>query len=317
MIDPDDIKTSEIDVIGEYLKNQGSLVRFLHGREATVCNVSNHIEVFPYDLLVISTHAGEISGQRIEYQFIDSEGIRRELVVDQGVGFGLDPETELVEVREFSKFVSLDGVSWSDPNKKGKLYIGSAIKDYIKLSGDNREELKVISRVDIPRVRGAMALKMFDNNLLPLFHVIAEHNTPIIFNNACNSWKEMSKHFIFSGGRAYIGTMFEVTDIEAKELAINLFTRHGHRPLAFALWRSQNQIYKLTRRPYIMIGPHFTEIRPNSINPINYLINRISKAIRVWKQREESSKEDSIKRQYNEFIKFLESELKILYEEFK
>jgi len=315
IVDPGKDKTIEFDSIVNYLK--GSFIRVLSSQGATVHNVSFHLEAFPCDFVAISTHAAEISGRRLTYQFIDKEGISRELVIDQAVGFGIKPGTELVRVQEFIGFVSLDGIGWNDPEKKKKLYVGTAILDFMEMLKNNKNELKLVNAVDVPRVHKAMALKMYDDNFIPIFHSMGDHNSPIIFNNACSSWKEMSGRFIFGGARAYVGTMFDVTGIEAKELAYNLFTKHGSRFLVFALWRAQNDTYDTKRHPYVMIGPHFTRIRPEKkVDIIDFLISRLKAAITSYRSHVNKSEEEDIKRNSNEIAEFLESELNKLVNKF-
>ena len=87
------------------------------------------------------------------------------------VGFGVVPGTEMVKVTEFIRFVSLDGVRWDDTEKKKELYVGSAIIDFLEYSKSHDDDrLKIVTRVDVPRVIGAMTLKLYDSNYIPVFH---------------------------------------------------------------------------------------------------------------------------------------------------
>ena len=311
-IDPNDSKMSETEAIAEHLSSRGTYVRSLCGRQAHVENVSHHLDVFPYDLLLISTHAGEIAGNCLTYHFKDRENIARELIVDMAVGFGVVPGTEMVKVTEFIRFVSLDGVRWDDTEKKKELYVGSAIIDFLEYSKSHDDDrLKIVTRVDVPRVIGAMTLKMYDSNYIPVFHSMADECNPIVFNNACSSWREMSGRFAFGGARAYIGTMFEVTSIEAKELATVFFTKYSERLLLIALWRSQNDVYGETRHPYVTLGTHFTRIRFGRGNIIKYLGSRLQRAARSWRNYSiNSSKEGVLKKNAADYAIFLEREYK-------
>ena len=105
------------------MEEQGGFVRVLAERSATVLNVHQNIQFYPYDLLVIFTHADETSGRRVTYQFTDRDGSQHEITVDEGVGFGYDPATDKVLVSTYERFVSLDGVSWHDSEAKSKLRI--------------------------------------------------------------------------------------------------------------------------------------------------------------------------------------------------
>src|SRR5208337_558532 len=151
-IDPGDSEGSETEAIAEYLSSRGTYVRGLCGPQAYVQNVSYHLDVFPHDLLLISTHAGEIAGDRLTYHFKDRENIARELVVDRAVGFSMEPGSDKVRVGEFCRFVSLDGVRWDDTEKKSGLYIGSAILDFLEYSHNHDNRLEIVNSVDVSRV---------------------------------------------------------------------------------------------------------------------------------------------------------------------
>ena len=312
LIEPGDFDNSEIKEISDSLREQGGFVRILAERSATVLNVHQNIEFYPYDLLVISTHADETSGRRITYQFTDRDGCQHEITVDEGVGFGCDPAADKVLVTTYERFVSLDGVPWYDSEGKSKIKnIGIAIRDFVEIKQKDLKSLKIVETKELKRVKGCMALKMVDHNYLPSPHAIADVNSPIIMNNACSSWHELSKRFIFAGARAYIGTMFPITGIEAKEIGRQLFTSHLKEPLAYALWQVQNEVYDSeVRRPYVMVGPHFSEIRISQINVPKYLTQRLSVCMKRWQQKSESHPEDGIRINAKKAQEFLEKELR-------
>lgn len=64
---------------------------------------------------------------RWTYEYQDSEGIDRELVVDIAIGVGQTDDEDLLRVIQFNRFHSLDGVDWNDPVAKADLYVGRAI----------------------------------------------------------------------------------------------------------------------------------------------------------------------------------------------
>ena len=90
------------------------------------------IELFPYDLLIIATHCGDVSGYRWTYKFEDSECYRRTLVVDIALGIGQTDERDILNVTQFMCFVSLDNVDWTDRKAKAELYVGNAIRDFME-----------------------------------------------------------------------------------------------------------------------------------------------------------------------------------------
>ena len=313
LVDPGNEKTSELSEVSEILIKQGTIVKKLFGKNATVYDVENSIKLIPFDILFISTHAGEISGRRLTYKYTDSENIERVIVVDEAVGFGFQPGSDMVNVLEYERFVSLDGIPWDDKKKKKKHYIGRAIIDYTALKQKDAKQLILINSEEIDRVYGAMALRMYDGDLIAgIFHSIAETSTPIIINNSCSSWKEMAKSFTFGGAIAYIGTLFPITDIEAKQFTSNLFSKkNSGKQLAFALWRAQNQTYETERNPYIMFGPDFLSISPSKVKTDDYLFEKLIVSKKRWEQKLSEHDDEGIKRNSAGYVEFLEKELNI------
>lgn len=134
-----------------------------------------------------------------------------------------------LEVMQYSRFFSLDGVDWNDPAKKEKLYYGTAMQDW--LARTQAKTLEPTKKVDVPRVLGSAALRMFDANYLAVPRAIADNGTSIIVNNACASWHRLAKTFTFAQARAYLGTRFSVSDVEAQEVVSRLLGRHFGKPL--------------------------------------------------------------------------------------
>ena len=201
LLDPGTTEAAEVQSTAKALAERGLFVRSIIGPAADVTTVSSLIDYFSYDLLMFSTHCGDALGYRWTYEFDDSEGIPRRLVVDIALGIGRPVEDDRLMVTELMYFRSLDGVDWHDPEKKEKLYVGTAIKDFTdRWRGLDR--LQPVSKVDIPRVVGSAVLMMCDNNYIPLPQSLAAQGTPIIFNNVCASWRELSDRFLFGGARA-------------------------------------------------------------------------------------------------------------------
>ncbi|MBY5439586.1 hypothetical protein [Rhizobium leguminosarum] len=194
VVDPGQTPAPEIATAAELLAQRGTFVRGYRGPAANVRDVSQMIEHFPYDLLIIATHCGDAPGYRWTHEFKDAEGRTRQLVVDIALGIAQsEDDPDVVQLTRFERFHSLDGVLWNDPEKAKKIVVGSAIVEYMRQAHDT-QELKPISKETINRVLGSAALRMYDNNLIALpTAALANYRTPIIFNNACVSWHELSE----------------------------------------------------------------------------------------------------------------------------
>ncbi len=80
--------------------------------------------------------------------------------------------------------------------------------------------------------------------------------------------------------RAYLGTLFPITNIEAQEIGTRLFDNLLGIDLPVALWKAQNSVYgHQGRRPYAMIGLPFTRIPLNRVDSYGYVEQEHKKPI--------------------------------------
>jgi|GEM_PF-1374296 hypothetical protein len=315
VIDPKAVDAPEIELAAKCLAERSVLVRGYRGANATVSEISRMIELLPYDFLLIATHCGDADGWRWTYEFVDSEGIERKLIVDVAIGVSHVPGREKLEVMQFTKFVSLDGVDWADPEKKKKLNVGNAIKDYLARA----EQLEPVKRESIGRVRWSAALKMFDNNLILAPRALADNGSPIVLNNACASWHRLAGTFAFCNARAYIGTLFSVSNAEAQDVAMNILDRHFGKSLALALWHAQNAVYQDSiRRPYLLVGTHFQRLRTKVQDKPKYLLERLSLSEQYWSKRAGRTEPSDVSNTltFDDYVRFLNGEIEGLRRHF-
>jgi hypothetical protein len=285
LVDPGTTKAPEIEAAAQLLPQRGMLVRGYEAAAANVRDITDMIELFPYDLLLIATHCGDAPGYRWTYKFTDAEGINRTLVVDVAVGFGATEDRDVIAVTQFMHFVSLDGVDWRDPLAKQQHYIGSAMIDFMaRTASSATNPLEPIEKENIPRVTGSAALQMSDHNYISLPRAIAGQGTPIVINNACSSWHRLAENYTFGNARAYIGTLFPVTGAEAHDVVMKLLNKHFGKLLAAALWSAQREIYgDSVRRPYIATGVFPQRLRPMRGDVPSYVARCLLRSLRQWK----------------------------------
>lgn len=286
VVDPGKVKAPEIEAAIKLLPERHIFLRVYKDRGATVRRVSEMVDLYPYDLLIFATHCGDASGYRWTYNYDDSEDINRTLVVDIAIGTADTDDPELLRVSQFMRFHSLDGVDWSDPVAKEDLYVGMAIRDFM----DRKDELKPVHKDTIRRVIGSAAMAMADNNYLALPHSLANEGSPIIINNACVSWHELASRFTFANARAYIGTLYEVSDMEAEEIVVRLLDKFYGKALAHAVWSAQNAVYgsNSNRRPYVVTGVYPQRLRTTKEDVPRWITSRLLHAVRGWKRRLET-----------------------------
>lgn len=280
LIDPAKVEGSEIQAIAKTLANNGTLVRVQAGPRATAHRIQTLIDTLPFDIIVLSTHAGDAPGERATYEYIDSEGLNRRLVIDHARSISYDPGTGKFVVQEYERFHELDGVDWSDARAKAKLHVGTAISSW-SMIGDMAERNKYkVASATIQRVIGSMALQMHDHIWIPMIQGFPPSAAPFVLNNACLSWHELSQRFMFAGARAYIGTLFPVMDAEAQEVGKRIFRDQIGVFLPIALWATQKAVYRNQGRwPYVMVGLPFGIVRPNIVQSVGYMAQEYMLAI--------------------------------------
>jgi hypothetical protein len=268
LVDPGGTPAPEIQSAIDLLAPRGAFVRVYQGPAANVRHVSEMIEHFPYDLLIIATHCGDSKGYRWTHEFTDSEGLHRTVVTDVAVGFQHTDDPEIFKVGHFFRFISVDGVDWTDREAKSRLYVGNVIRDFNRRLDEGPSKFKPTTRKNVDRVVGSSAMMMYDSNLIFAQHLIANVGTPIVINNACLSWHRLAANMMYAGARAYVGTLFPVLSSEAAEVVTKVLREHWGKPLPVALWSAQRDIYgSHLRRPYVVAGVFTQSLR---VDPIDY-----------------------------------------------
>jgi len=296
LVNPQKVAAPEIAAAAKLLPERKIFVRGYEGRGATVRAVTEMVDLFPYDFLLFATHCGDASGYRWTYEYRDSEAIDRTLVVDVAIGVGNTDDEDIMRVMQYVRFHSLDGVNWNDPVAKADLYIGSAIRDWYERFKD--KAFKPVHRESLNRVLGSAVMAMADNNYLPMPRALACEGSPIIFNNACVSWHELASRFMFTNARAYIGTLYPVSDIEAEAVAVAFLGKHFGKMLPHALWSAQNSVYgeRSDRRPYVVSGVYPQRLRSTREDVPHRIISKLRNGQRYWDERAAQVEEDEVER---------------------
>ncbi len=310
LIDPQTVEGSEIPAINQALLKNGTLTRVVRGPAATQTRVQFLLDLLPQDIIVLSSHAGDAPGERITYEYPDADGRQRRLVVDRALGIGSDSFDDLFRVMEYHRFYSLDGVDWRDKAGLAALPVGTAITTWIAMSEPIERKDYIVAQQPIPRVVGSMAIQLHDGIWLYASHGFAPESAPLFVNNSCWSWHELSKRTTFAGARAYLGSLFPITDAEAQEVGRALFGRYIGQELHRALWRAQRDIYgSSARRPYVMVGLPFIAIRHNTTDAVSYMNEAYQAGIAHWTERASSSPHEEVRQNAQRFRKFLIEDL--------
>jgi hypothetical protein len=312
LVDPGNATAAEIAAAKTLLSSQ-LFLRSHEGSGASVRAVAEMIELFPYDLLIIPTHCGDVSGYRQTYEFADSEGAARKLVVDVAMGFVRTNQKDMSSVRQFVNFVALDGVDWCTLKKAEKPDLDRVMLDFMartRVGSDN--QLDPVKSEVIPHIAGSTALKMYDQNYVPLPRPIADRGTPIVINNACGSWRRLADDGTFGDARAYIGTLFPVAANEAQEVIVKLLGKYFGQSLAAALWSAQQEVYDdAVTRPYVISGVYPQSLRASQHDIPKYIASRLTRALGRWKiaLKNLDSRDEKSSQAHEDIIQFYKHEI--------
>lgn len=302
VLDPgffDDCETQE--VIDWLQFNAVPTIKLL-GEKATVYNVENYLQFFPYDLLFICTHGGETEGERVRVNWRDSNNLWHvfefDCVFQFAVPSGKITDQTLIKVQRFIKPLTYDGVAWSEAiPEKGF---------FMKFLHVPENKWDVIERKKIKYVPDAFSISLKDGHSMFVFHTLAAQGHPLIINNGCWTFHEISKNIFFAGARAYVGTLFPIENQKAKEFALRLLREaNGYKSLPTLLWEIQKELYPFeNERPYVHIGCHFSNIPLPRMQLLQNLIKRFEFAKKSWMRKLEEDIPSDVKENTKRIIEF-------------
>jgi hypothetical protein len=287
LIDPASVQARESLELGGIFGRAGYLIRGAIASDATTQNAHYLTEHLPSDFLFYSTHCGEVRGTRITEEFRTADGknhlITYELVKQLAPG----QQPDRVEVLDLRRWLSLDGVAWSNSAGKEKMGAASILREFLELCRQRRgdvRQMRVVDSQPVEFVRFSDALGMHDGDIyVPMPQNIGGYHRPVVFNNACSSWRELAPRFVGHGASIYIGTSFDVLDSVAFSVGCS-FAKDAAagRSLGHALYRAQKSfVTELGYKPYLMNGYLFTTCRKlRGTDPIPAIVrSRLQQAV--------------------------------------
>jgi hypothetical protein len=231
--------------------------RALIGRQATLANFDFHAQFFPYDLLHVCSHGGEVEGYKMSEKFVDKDGKTHVVEFEEVIGYTPVPEQKgMVEVIRKAFPRKLDGFAWmSEELEKQELpshvYIG--MWDCIFTSKGRRTKIDQVSM--------SCHIACVDSIHQGQFHTLASHSSPLVFNNACYSWAEVAAYFFDCGVRGYIGTLWAIDNQDAVTAA-TIFYEHIFSETVLSAFHKAVKALNTTNSKdiYVYWGLHFTKL---------------------------------------------------------
>ena len=308
LIDPEFFAASETPAVDASLKSDGVCVFHLSGEDANTENTEMFIRAFPYDLLFICSHCGEVGGERLTVRILDANGSVRLIEIDEVLQFGSahfsSQSTDQVTVRQFLRPVTIDGVDWHQAGPELKRQY-EAIWNYLRST--SRDRWDIVRRDVVKHVMHSTGIKVNGGVvILNMQQVIDPQVSPIIFNNGCVSFYDAARAMTFAGARAYIGTLTPVETTAAQHVAERVFSdQHRRVSLPSTLATSQADVFNdPDDRTYVHVGCHFEAIRPPTKPAVHTVRRRINVSWENWQSQLDKVNEQK-RDQVSAVIRFL------------
>lgn len=279
IIDPGSFEDCETEELLKWLRFHAVPTLDLVGKSANVRTVESCVQFFPYDLLFVCSHGGEVNGERVCIKWKNPSGNEDEFVFDFILQIvppsgAINNETKL-KVEQHVRPISYGGKRLRDSNAEE----GFLLK-FLKTPAN---EWKVVSREE-RSVPGASAIFLKGGHCTFSFRTLASDGYPVVINNGCWTFHELGKNISYAGARAYIGTLFPIANGKAKDFALKLFRKARiQETLPVTIWRIQNEVYaQEADRPYIFVGCHFSRAPLPRLSLLDGVMGKIESLKRTY-----------------------------------
>lgn len=306
---PQIFEDEETDWISEFFMKKNFYVRNILGQNATVRNFDFHARHFPYDVLHICTHGGQTEGFGVTLDFIDRDGKEHVVEYDEIVGFSPIPDSDLIEVHQKTIFRRFDGFVWmSDELRQQKL--PRHVFEDMKKAMSKHESNEVRKPKGI--ISTSCAIVCYDSIHQGMFHSIASHGTPVIYNNTCFSAYGISHFFLSTGARAYIGTLWSIKNDDAIVAAQEFYSHVFMGTLLQAFYNAVMKI-KSSNSANILVfwGLHFSTLKPavDLHDSTERVFDELGGSFFAWEDKVRKTKSPEVKKNSIEVLRLIGHEL--------
>jgi len=157
---------------------------------------------------------------------------------------------------------------------------------------------------------GSCHVKCYDSIHQGMFWALASHSSPVIFNNTCSSWNEISHFFIAGGSRGYIGTLWSIENAVAKSSAEGFYKNLWERTILEATFEMNKAICNSRNANiYIYWGLHFSTMRKPTGEGRVKVLRELLRAFFRWVEKAASTKIEEIEKNSVYILQFIYSEL--------
>jgi hypothetical protein len=317
LFSPELFVDEEITFIKGIFETSKYYIKELTGANATVFNLDMHVKEFPYDLLHICSHGGEVPGCTITEEFVDRNGISYVVEYDLVFGFAPIPGQELVMVSKKMLWRKLDGIEFGSHEFIAKKYANHIFVD-MQLEIEKHVRERQIDIVHKEFIANSCSVHCSDHIYQALFDIVSSyHTSPFIFNNSCWSWSAIAESFLFAGVRGYIGTLWNIDTDVASAAAKEFYSNIKDSTILKALHQSRKVAEQTnSENVYIFWGLHFATIteaeglNKSRKNVCKFLLNSYDR----WNEKEQNAPNEATRRNIKQLANW---DFDLLFEDFR
>lgn len=305
------ISGEETETVKNELDTQRYYVRLLLGDDATARNLDFHTQHFPYDVLHICSHGGFADGYEVTEKFKDRNGKEHTVIYDEIVSFAIVGGDKPIEVNRKTSFISFDGYKWMSDELKEQNLPDYVFKDMFRaINMENGTDAPRKPKKNIPFSNVIFTVDGFHQGT---FRILSSHHSPVIFNNSCFSWGEISRFFISSGARGYIGTLWGVENESAVKVGKLFYSTAKNSSVMTSLFQGLQEIKNTDSEDiYVYWGLHFTSISSQGVsleNSRERVFKELMRAFVSWVRHIRNLENGEVRRNSLRVIRDLHGEL--------
>jgi len=298
----------ETNLLRDFLKSSNLYVRALIGNTANLANFGFHAECFPYDLLHICSHGGEVDGYEMSERFTDRDGQTHLVEFEEVIGVTPVPnKPDIVAVHRKVFPRKLDGLTWMSPELEKQDFPRHVYHSMWKCMVESEGQ-----RTKKGRIALSCAIACADSIHQGQFNGLASYSSPLIFNNSCWSWYEVAAGFLASGARGYVGTLWAI-DNRAAVIAAKTFYENLFSGSVLSAFHKATRAIQATasKNIYIFWGLHFSRLTAgrSTAESRNRVQQELARAVKRWVREVQSTKSTEIRRNSIKVLKSILQEL--------
>jgi hypothetical protein len=295
-------ETEETHWLVDFFKKNSYYLRQLIGRDASFANLDFALQHFPYSVLHICSHGGEVDGWEVAEEFVDREGKAHVIEYDEVVGYDPVPdENNRIRVHRKTIFRKLDGFDWMS-EELDKQNIASHVYEDMRqaLYFAQKEKINAdAKRKKKGRIASSCAIRCCDTIHQGELSILASHSSPFIFNNTCWSWYEVAKFLLACGARGYIGTFWAIDNDDAVIAARAFYEKVFSGTVLRAFSEALKAVSKTSSKDiYIYWGLHFSTLSraANAKESRSQVFAELLQAVGMWQKQLQTARSSEARR---------------------